>query len=252
MTSIDFAAAQQRVLNCRQARALALRSRAQARRSKYALEFSGRLPFPLNAWTQTGIEAWDTIKGRDGTRPAFRVGQVDAELLDEELLELLKSQVGEALKYFGSHLRDEWSSEILLVLRAALFKLSIWDHNTSYGAALQNIRYTDARQSGPLLSTPTRWQKACYGALSVGGRYAWDKWNAWLADQEGNYEQVRIMNFSLYCLLTGPSLHPVFKPCPGSPLPSQLFTPLPHCHRSLYFLSMAGIERSWIGSYASG
>ncbi|KAL8843766.1 MAG: hypothetical protein Q9205_003116 [Flavoplaca limonia] len=189
MTSIDFAAAQQRVLKCRQARALASRSKAQARRSTYALELSGRLPFPLNAWSQTGIEAWDTVKGRDGTRPSFRVGQVDAELLDEELLELLKSQVGEALKYFGSHLRDEWSSEILLLLRAALFKLSIWDHNTSYGAALQNLRYTDARQSGPLLSTPTRWQKACYGALSVGGRYAWDKWNAWLADQEGIYEQ---------------------------------------------------------------
>jgi hypothetical protein len=29
------------------------------------------------------------------------VGQVDAELLDEELLDLLKGQVGNALKYFG-------------------------------------------------------------------------------------------------------------------------------------------------------
>jgi peroxin-2 len=29
------------------------------------------------------------------------VGQVDAELLDEELLELLKGQVGEGLKYLG-------------------------------------------------------------------------------------------------------------------------------------------------------
>jgi hypothetical protein len=39
-------------------------------------------------WTVAGL-----IKGRDGTRPAFRVGQVDAELLDEELLGLLKGQV---------------------------------------------------------------------------------------------------------------------------------------------------------------
>ena len=44
---------------------------------------------------------WNSIKGREGTRPAFRVGQVDAELLDEELLGLLKGQVGDALKYFG-------------------------------------------------------------------------------------------------------------------------------------------------------
>ncbi|KAI4262275.1 MAG: hypothetical protein L6R42_002544 [Xanthoria sp. 1 TBL-2021] len=189
MTSIDLVAAQQKVLDRRQARALASQSRSQARRSKYAFEVSSRLPFPLNTWSQTGIEAWDTIKGRDGTRPAFRVGQVDAELLDEELLELLKSQVGEALKYFGSQLREEWSSEILLGLRAALFKLSIWDHNASYGAALQNLQYTDARKAGPLLSTPTRWQKVWYGTLSVGGRYGWEKWNMWLADQEGNYEQ---------------------------------------------------------------
>lgn len=208
MTSIDLAAAQQRVLDRRQARALASQSRSQARRSKYAFEVSSRLPFPLNTWSQTGIEAWGTIKGRDGTRPAFRVGQVDAELLDEELLELLKSQVGEALKYFGSHLRDEWSSEILLGLRAALFKLSIWDHNASYGAALQNLQYTDARKAGPLLSTPTRWQKAWYGALSVGGRYGWEKWNMWLADQEGNYEQVGIA--CPYAELANPS-----KPSPS-------------------------------------
>ncbi|KAL8847687.1 MAG: hypothetical protein Q9221_007289 [Calogaya cf. arnoldii] len=193
MTSIDLAAAQQRVLDRRQARILASQSRYHARRSNYAFDISSRLPFPLNSWSHTGIEAWDTIKGRHGTRPAFRVGQVDAELLDEELLELLRSQVGEALKYFGSHLRDEWSSEVLLALRAVLFKLSIWDHNASYGAALQNLQYTDARQAGPLLSAPTRWQKALYGALSVGGRYGWDKWNSWLADQERNYEQVGIV-----------------------------------------------------------
>ena len=47
------------------------------------------------------MEAWDAINGREGTRPAYRVGQVDAELLDEELHELLKGQVGEGLKYFG-------------------------------------------------------------------------------------------------------------------------------------------------------
>jgi peroxin-2 len=48
-----------------------------------------------------GWTLWNSVKGRDGTRPAFRVGQVDAELLDEELLGLMKGQVGDALKYFG-------------------------------------------------------------------------------------------------------------------------------------------------------
>ncbi|KAL8766031.1 MAG: hypothetical protein Q9209_007060 [Squamulea sp. 1 TL-2023] len=190
MTPIDLAAAEQRVLDRRQARAVALQSRQQARRSKYALWASSHLPFPLKSWSQTGIQAWDTIKGRDGTRPAFRVGQVDAELLDEELLELLKGQVGDALKYFGSHLRDDWTPEFLFALRAILFKLSIWDHNTSYGAALQNLHYTDARQVGPVPSIPTRWQKAWYGAMNVGGRYTWEKWNSWLSDQEMDYDRV--------------------------------------------------------------
>ncbi|KAL8830764.1 MAG: hypothetical protein Q9170_005591 [Blastenia crenularia] len=190
MTPIDFATAQERVISRRRIRDAALQSSKQARSSDFALRASKCLPHPLSTWTRASIEAWDTIKGREGTRPAFRVGQIDAELLDEELLELLRGQVGEALKFFGSHLRDEWSAEILFCLRAILFKLSIWDHDSSYGAALQNLRYTDARHNGPITEAPTRWQKASYGLLSVGGRYAWEKWDSWLADQEGTYEGV--------------------------------------------------------------
>lgn len=36
----------------------------------------------------------------DTARPSFRVGQLDTELLDEELLELLKGQLWNGLKYF--------------------------------------------------------------------------------------------------------------------------------------------------------
>ena len=71
-----------------------------------------------------------------------------------------------------------------------LFKLSIWDHNASYGAALQNLRYVDARHAGPVPRLPSRWQKALYGLTTVGGRYAWHRWEDWLADQEGGYEEV--------------------------------------------------------------
>lgn len=190
MTSVDFAAAERRVAERRKARASELQSRDQARRSQQALKATDHLPYPLDTWSRRSIEAWDNIKGRTGTRPAFRVGQVDAELLDEELLELLKGQTGEALKYFGSHLRDEWSSEILLGLRMVMYKLSIWDHNASYGATLQNLRYSDARHLGPFPKPPTQWQKAWYGFFSVGGRYVWEKWNVWLLDQEGSYDAV--------------------------------------------------------------
>ena len=101
MTSVDFAAAQQRVEKRRRLRAAEARTRVQSQRDLQASNASTLLPFPLDNLGQRGLEAWNAIKGREGTRPAYRVGQVDAELLDEELLELLKGQVGEGLKYFG-------------------------------------------------------------------------------------------------------------------------------------------------------
>ena len=188
MTSVDFAAAQQRINTRRQAQLAQQQERLHSQRHLNASSAIQRLPFPLAGFGRYGLDIWDTIRGREGTKPAFRVGQVDAELLDEELLELLRAQVGEGLKYFGPHLRDDWSSEILLALRAILFKLSIWDHNASYGAVLQDLQYTDGRHQGPLPVAPSRWQKACYGVLTVGGRYGWSKWEEWLSDQEGGYE----------------------------------------------------------------
>lgn len=98
MTSIDFAAAQQRIVERRRLRAGEERARLESQRNRHASSALNRLPFGVG---QRGLEVWDSIKGREGTRPAFRVGQVDAELLDEELLELLRGQVGEGLKYFG-------------------------------------------------------------------------------------------------------------------------------------------------------
>ncbi|MCJ1476335.1 peroxisome assembly protein (Peroxin-2) [Lambiella insularis] len=189
MTSADFAAAQQRIIARRRQRLVEEQARSESRRSQPVSAATTELPFPLRRFALRGFECWDTLKGRGGTKPAFRVGQVDAELLDEELLELLKGQIGDALKLYGSHLRDDWSSEIILGLRAVLFKLSIWDHNVSYGAALQNLRYTDARHTGPVPKAPGRGQKAVYGLVTVGGRYIWEKWENWLVEQEGGYDQ---------------------------------------------------------------
>ena len=66
---------------------------------------------------------------------------------------------------------------------------SVWDHDATYGAALQNLKYTDARQSGPVLTAPSRWQKSMYGFVTVGGRYMWAKWEDWLVDRN-NHDDV--------------------------------------------------------------
>lgn len=108
MSSTNFAAAQERVLQRRRQREAEARARyaAQQRASPISPATVQRLPYPLNRLPGSGWRIWNSIKGREGTRPAFRVGQVDAELLDEELLGLLKGQVGDALKYFGVCLNE--------------------------------------------------------------------------------------------------------------------------------------------------
>lgn len=186
MPAADFAAAQQRIAARRAQRAASLRARNETEQQSPSRALT-RLPFPFGRLSTAGLSAWDAIKGREGTRPEFRVGQVDAELLDEELLELLKGQVGEGFKYFGSHIVDNWSSEILLGLRLVLFKLSIWDQNASYGAHLQGLRYTDARSNAPNRPPPKPWQKVAYGALTIGGRYAWTKWEEYLLAAQEDY-----------------------------------------------------------------
>jgi len=189
MTSADFAAAQQRVSARRRTREAAIQARLARQQGVGTSAALDRLSLPFGgAWSVLRSQ-WESISGRVGNKPAFRVGQVDAELLDEELLELLKAQVGEALKYYDHHLLDEWSAEILLALRAVLFKLSIWDHDASYGAALQNLRYTDARDEFITHSPPKSMQKVLYGIFSVGGRYAWTKWEDYLLDAESGYEE---------------------------------------------------------------
>jgi peroxin-2 len=112
MPAADFAAAQARIAARRQQRLLeqqrAHRSNARAPLIPSSNGSSGPEPSlrrtrqsPLDNLANTGLMVWDSIRGREGTKPAFRVGQVDAELLDEELLELLKGQVGEGMKYYG-------------------------------------------------------------------------------------------------------------------------------------------------------
>jgi peroxin-2 len=174
MPAADFAAAQERIAARRAQRAASQRAHHDSTQTSRALS---RLPFPFGRLST----AWDAIKGREGTRPEFRVGQVDAELLDEEL---------------------NWTPEILLSLRLILFKLSIWDQNASYGAHLQGLRYTDARSTAPNRPSPKPWQKAAYGLITIGGRYAWKKWEEYLLSAQEDYTRPESPQLKLLSFLT--------------------------------------------------
>lgn len=192
MSSADFAAAQARLAARRQQRETEVRARHAQLLESRSVSMT-RIPFPFRSIGHAGSSVWSAISGREGTRPAFRVGQVDAELLDEELLELLRAQVEEALKYYGAQLSNEYSAEILVALRAILFKLTLWDHDASYGAALQGLRYMDAREKSLTRPPPKRWQKAIYGLITVFGRYGWEKWEQYLVDVEGGFDEVKVL-----------------------------------------------------------
>lgn len=184
----DFAAAQQRIIARRAASAAHQRSLALQQEHERNQRLH-RLPpsFRNTVLGATGV--WDLIKSPFGTRPAFRVGQVDAELLDEELLDLLKGQAGEGLKLLGAHLKDDWGAEIGAALRAALWKLSIWDHGASYGASLQGLKYVDARSENNAAREATKWQRAAYGLITIGGRYGWSRWEDRLSSLENGYDE---------------------------------------------------------------
>lgn len=187
MSSTDFAAAQARILARRAASA-----RPTAPPSPPSLPPALlKLPPTLRTLVSNSLSTWTSLShhASNAPTPYFRVGQVDAELLDEELLQLLRGQIGDALKYFGGHIADDWAPEIGAALRAVLWKLSIWDRGTSYGASLQGLKYVDARRDGVVGADPTKWQKAAYGLITVGGRYSLQKLEDWLLEKEGGYEE---------------------------------------------------------------
>ncbi|KAK9467703.1 Pex12 amino terminal region-domain-containing protein [Lipomyces arxii] len=108
------------------------------------------------------------------TYPSIRVGQLDSDRLDDELFEILKNQIWESSKFIKSSIKDRYSSELALLLKALLWKTTVWDNSASYGGLLQNIRMIDARRgklNKGVLDNPIRIQKLAFGFLTVFGSY---------------------------------------------------------------------------------
>lgn len=103
------------------------------------------LPPLLQEPSRLGVKAWHAILGYRVPRPEFRVGQLDAELLDEELVGLLKGQVDGAFKYFD-------------------VSLQLFSSSSSSGVSIGLlVSLTDGlRFSGSLIHTTDTWKKSCY------------------------------------------------------------------------------------------
>ena len=127
-------------------------------------------------------QAWDLAEPRlttirtalEGTARGpearnLRVGQLDSELLDQELLQLLREPIYKSLDIlnvrsiclmdpradayhwsFQRQWRAQFEPELTLLLQTILYKYSIWDSDASYGAKLQSLQYTTSSSLGSL------------------------------------------------------------------------------------------------------
>ncbi|KAJ6628748.1 Pex12 amino terminal region-domain-containing protein [Mycena sp. CBHHK59/15] len=100
-----------------------------------------------SAWAnaQTRLTELRMLSWNDGPSPrTIRVGQLDAELLDQELVHLLQEPISKALN------SPRWKPELSLFIQLVLYKLSVWNKGATYGAKLQDLRYVVPRPSGRL------------------------------------------------------------------------------------------------------
>ncbi|KAG8768673.1 peroxisome assembly protein (Peroxin-2) [Ceratobasidium sp. 428] len=102
-------------------------------------------------------EAWDAAQPRlevlrysrtrtTATKP-LRVGQLDSEQLDNELLSVLKEPLRKCLDLVKSSYGVNHEPEITLLLQSGLYYLSIWSTGATYGAKLQNLKYQLSRRA---------------------------------------------------------------------------------------------------------
>ncbi|KAG8820392.1 peroxisome assembly protein (Peroxin-2) [Serendipita sp. 399] len=111
-------------------------------------------PFWQQAWedAQPRLEAIRSSMNSLIAKPSrpMRVGQLDSEILDQELLQLLKDPLIKSMSLIQSGLESSIEPELSLILQLLLYKYSLWTLGATYGAKLQGLRYTMSRKSDRL------------------------------------------------------------------------------------------------------
>ncbi|KAJ1671881.1 peroxisome assembly protein (Peroxin-2) [Coemansia sp. RSA 1694] len=132
------------------------------------------------AWAATEARIRDSA-GRTAVRTAVprnsRVSKLDADLLDDELTDMLREPVSKAMSLLRPQLVDKHRLEIDTAIRAVLFWLSAGSasRRATYGQSLQNLTYESGGQRDVLR------RLRMFGALSIGGAYAWSKLTSYMS-----------------------------------------------------------------------
>ncbi|KAI0796613.1 Pex12 amino terminal region-domain-containing protein [Abortiporus biennis] len=99
------------------------------------------------------IEA--TLSSQSTPSPRIsRVGQLDSELLDQELLQLLLEPLTKALNLVNSAFKS-YQAELSLLVQLTLYKFSVWDAAASYGAKLQGLKYKVPQTNNKRRTSPS-------------------------------------------------------------------------------------------------
>ncbi|KAM9971577.1 hypothetical protein ACTFIW_011559 [Dictyostelium discoideum] len=114
-----------------------------------------------------------------------RVSQLDSARLDEEILDLLRSQFMKIFTFFKPNFIHNFQPEINLVLKSVIYKLSIFNLGTTYGNQLQNLTYRNEKAFDPIrgsdqLNKLTMRQKWLSGLINIGGEWLWTRINRYL------------------------------------------------------------------------
>ncbi|XP_077288660.1 peroxisomal biogenesis factor 2 isoform X3 [Arctopsyche grandis] len=72
-----------------------------------------------------------------------RVTQLDAQQLDEEVVEIFKAQLLETTKYLSPGLLTPITPELELLLRSIIFKYSIFKSSKTFGQQMLSLKYDD-------------------------------------------------------------------------------------------------------------
>ncbi|KIM46051.1 hypothetical protein M413DRAFT_301650 [Hebeloma cylindrosporum] len=126
-----------------------------------------------DAWNKvqpslTGIR--DALSSQESPHPRIiRVGQLDSELLDQELAHLLQEPVTKALSFINAAFKARFEAELHLLIQLTLYKLSVWNTGATYGAKLQDLKYVVSGSSSKHTSSSglPRNTLVLHGALTV-------------------------------------------------------------------------------------
>ncbi|KAI9217989.1 Pex12 amino terminal region-domain-containing protein, partial [Blastocladiella britannica] len=114
-----------------------------------------------------------------------RVGQLDAALLDAQLLSILREPLDTALGLFKASFTPilaKYNPELTAAFQLLLLSLSLYRSGATYGLRLQNLTYRPSTDAPRATVGLTRRQTVMHALLTVGLPWFWTRATQYMAD----------------------------------------------------------------------